>query len=245
VIKKDVAVSIQAAPSAPPGLIDVSAVWREPPKAPQSDFLCDPLIDAFVVLGRLGGLSGARGVPGRAGAVVEARQLGAQSHWRLVTAELDPGAIAVLHNILVFSHGIVSPLAQIGIHTSLLREGRLPPPLAGRGPSIPFAFEFDSESSEPQVCIELAVDPTPEQAEELKVLARAWQLVAAACGFQKDIWSEQKLRLFSDDDPEWLNEEFWIRPDDMACDERAFDSLCNALAGLHSRGVPIVNVRIE
>ena len=209
---------------------------------PDSPFQVPRLVESFVALGRAGGLAGAGLLPADSRVEVQGRRLDAVSaHFDLALDGIDPCAVGVLFNSLVFSHRMVEPVELLSISSSFDERVCLAP-LAGTAGVLPFDTDLEINSDDVLITASFCEVPDGKAQAQIEADLAAWLNLLASGGFETDIWLATKPFAVSQDDPWWLGRELSLRLEGASFDEAALDSLVNVFRVVHQRVVAVESV---
>jgi hypothetical protein len=207
-------------------------------------------VRAWSTFGDVGGLAGAAHPPAssRLKALIEARLTGQANElvWAFEAANLDPGAILVLQNVLHHVHLLGTEIDSVAIYGTLVRTGRAVP---GELPvdHEPYAFEVEYGMEQAQVLVDVDFDAPlePDHVTALQHGWNAWEIVAGFGAFADETYPPGRASLAVEDDLRVVSTGASANYDDVAIADAGFYCLVNMLQALHARGARIASVVIE
>jgi hypothetical protein len=200
-------------------------------QALQSPFSMPRLIESFVRLGKFGGFAGDRHDPARSSISLES----------FLVDNCHPGIVAVLRNLVLFSHQHVAPMRMGRLHSSLASDGQLvPPPRSHFSPSN-MELAISIESDDMSICVLLDGNPEP-QVQSVESILNSWATVVAARGLGVHEADLRTTALVIEEEAESFGHEVWLRLSEVNIEEADLGPLINALQGAQSRGCRVLRV---
>jgi hypothetical protein len=211
-------------------------------QALQSPFSMPRLIESFVRLGKFGGFAGDRHDPARSSISLESSQIiDKVARWSFLVDNCHPGIVAVLRNLVLFSHQHVAPMRMGRLHSSLASDGQLvPPPRSHFSPSN-MELAISIESDDMSICVLLDGNPEP-QVQSVESILNSWATVVAARGLGVHEADLRTTALVIEEEAESFGHEVWLRLSEVNIEEADLGPLINALQGAQSRGCRVLRV---